>query len=266
MPYQEENLQHFILKHKGNPNLQVASLGKTRKGRNMECLYLGKPDTEPMMRVLLTCRHHCCEMMASYVLEGMIDALLCAEIDDFSRIRESTEFMIIPFVDKDGVEDGDQGKNRRPHDHNRDYGDDSIYESIRALKQVVPAWSGKKLKVALDLHCPYISGGLNESAYIVGSSSQLVVREQRKLLQHLAECSMMLPVATKNIFPFGEGWNTKSNYATGKSFTGWAGELPEMQLATTLEIPYANADGVEVNQNTAYAFGGDIALALARYL
>ena len=83
------------------------------------------------------------------------------------------EFFVVPFVDKDGVEDGDQGKNRRPHDHNRDYGgradgDHSIYASTRALRERIPAWSGGKLRVALDLHCPWIRGEHNEVIYFVG--------------------------------------------------------------------------------------------------
>jgi murein tripeptide amidase MpaA len=32
--------------------------------------------------------------------------------------RERFRFLAVPFMDKDGVEDGDQGKNRRPRDHN----------------------------------------------------------------------------------------------------------------------------------------------------
>jgi hypothetical protein len=37
------------------------------------------------------------------------------------------EFCIAPFMDKDGVEEGDQGKLRWPHDHWEDYAEGSRY-------------------------------------------------------------------------------------------------------------------------------------------
>lgn len=65
-------------------------------------------------------------------------------------------------MDKDGVEDGDQGKNRLPHDHNRDYTGESIYASVRASRDFVPHWSVGRLKFALDMHCPYILGKVEQ--------------------------------------------------------------------------------------------------------
>jgi hypothetical protein len=68
--------------------------------------------------------------MASYSLEGLMEGILAG--DDVGRwLAGHVEFLVVPFVDKDGVEEGDQGKNRRPHDHNRDYGPGvSIYTCI----------------------------------------------------------------------------------------------------------------------------------------
>ena len=44
------------------------------------------------------------------------------------------------------------------------------------------------------------------------------------------------------------------------------GELPGIGLATTFEIPYANASGQPVTADSARAFGRDLAKALRRYL
>ena len=49
-------------------------------------------------------------------------------------------------MDKDGVEDGDQGKNRRPGDHNRDWDGESIYNSTEAVREFLLVWSDNKLK------------------------------------------------------------------------------------------------------------------------
>ena len=76
MPYLEADLLGFLAQHEGSPHLSVAKLCQTRKGRDVELLRLGQLDAEPDCRALLTCRHHCCEMMASYQLEGLMEAVL----------------------------------------------------------------------------------------------------------------------------------------------------------------------------------------------
>ena len=58
-----------------------------------------------------------------------------------SLVREGCEPRIriealVPFVDKDGVEEGDQGKNRAPRDHNRDYAGASMYPETGALREL----------------------------------------------------------------------------------------------------------------------------------
>jgi hypothetical protein len=68
-------------------------------------------------------------------------------------------------VDKDGVEDGDQGKNRKPHDHNRDYGDDSIYPEIRAIKALDRQHG---FRFTLDFHCPTLVMQDHQVMYFVG--------------------------------------------------------------------------------------------------
>ena len=114
----------------------------------MELLRLGRLDGEAEQCVLLTCRHHACEMMASYSLEGIMEAVLAS--DEGRRLREQVEFFVVPFMDKDGVEEGDQGKNRKPHDHNRDYDGESLYASVRAVRELVAGRLGTR-KIALRI-------------------------------------------------------------------------------------------------------------------
>jgi hypothetical protein len=56
--------------------LERGVLAVTARGREVETLRLGCLRAEPRHRVLLTARHHCCEMMASYVLEGVVAGVL----------------------------------------------------------------------------------------------------------------------------------------------------------------------------------------------
>lgn len=265
MPYQESHWQAFLAGLGHHSRLQLAPLCQSEKGREVDSLWLRCDSGAPACRVVITCRHHSCEMMASYTLEGLIRWLL--EDEEAAWFRQHAELWAIPFVDKDGVEEGDQGKNRRPHDHGREYASECIYASTKAIRQQAPVWGDGRLRVGLDLHCPYISGPQNEHIYQVGSPDESIAEEQRRfstLLESVA--TGPLPYTTSDFLPYGEGWNKADNYKDKAPFSHWFGRVPGVTLASTIEIPYANARGVEVNQESARRFGVDLGKALVRYL
>jgi hypothetical protein len=169
IPYTEANWTSFFSSLGDCRSLVVIrNLGFTRQGRPIEALRLGCLHRPPDHRVVICARQHCCETMGSYTFEGLTTFLLSQE-PEAVQLRDRIEFLLVPFIDKDGVEDGDQGKNRRPRDHNRDYKDKSIYPEITALREHLLHWSDGRLIVALDLHCPWIAYGMNEKIYMVGS-------------------------------------------------------------------------------------------------
>ena len=263
LPYQEADLRRFLVRHKGNENLVVHELCKTRKNRAVERIHIGRLDGKPKHRALITCRHHACECTASYVVEGMMEALL-AETDEGKWFRENVEVMVVPFMDKDGVEDGDQGKGRKPRDHCRDYVGKSLYPSVRTLRTFVPEWSAGKLRMAHDFHCP---GARDNRIYQVGSSHEKIWTEQKKfggILESIADRA--LPYTPANDLPFGKGWNKASNYKEGKSFFQWADELEGIRLSSAIEIPYAQAGKVTITPDTARAFGVNFVQAMRKYL
>jgi len=266
IPYLEADLHEFLRRHKDDSHLTVRQLCRTRKGRAVELLQAVKINSDPKYRILLTARHHACEMIASYTLEGLLEAVL-AETDLGRWFRNNVEILAVPFVDKDGVEDGDQGKNRKPHDHNRDYAGESIYPTIQAIRRFVPQWSRGQLDVLLDLHCPYIRGKNNEVIYLVGSSDPAIWKQQQKFAAILESVKTgSLPYAAQSSLPFGKDWNTAKNYGEQKSSSRWGAEQPGIRLATTIEIPYANVGDTIVTADNARAFGRDLALALQHYL
>jgi len=266
MPYLEANLREFLARHAGSPALKTATLATSQKGRPVERLHLGRL-VEPEYRVLLTARHHACEMMAGWVLDGFCDAVLAD--DDLGRwYRGHVEVLAVPFVDKDGVEDGDQGKNRRPHDHNRDYLGQSIYPSVAALREFVPGWSQGRLRVALDLHCPNIRpgkpGGRDEQIFFVGQPDPRQW-EQAQAISAILKRVQRGPLVfdPANNIPFGREWNTLPE---PRMCARWAAQLPGVRFAATLEVAYAEAGGQEVTIDTARTFGHDLAAALREYL
>jgi len=268
MPYVEANLREFLGRHAQDAHLKAATLATTKKGRAVERLHVGKLDGPPEHRVLLTARHHACEMMASWAQEGLLEAVL-ADDDTGRWLRQHVEFLALPFIDKDGVEEGDQGKNRRPHDHNRDYLAQSIYPAVAALREFVPNWSEGRLRLALDMHCPYLrSGGAkpgrDEQIFFVGPPSEKQWAELERFSQVLEETQTgPLRYRRQNNLPFGMDWNT---LAEARSCGRWAGALPGIRLATTIEIPYASAGGEAVTIDSARALGHDLAGTVRRYL
>lgn len=266
IPYLEANLRAFTARHAGSPHIAGERLCTTRKGRAVEMLRVGRLDGRCAHRVVLTCRHHACEMMADWALEGILDTAL-GEDEDGAWLRDNVEMLVVPFVDKDGVEDGDQGKNRRPRDHNRDYDGVSIHPETAALRALVRAWSEGRLHLALDLHCPWIRGGRNEQVYFVGiqdAAQWSALTEFSRLLEDLR--SGPLPFAAANNLPYGVEWNTAENWGAGKNCARWMFEQPGVRLAAGMEIPYANAGGAAVIPDSARALGRDIARAMRAFL
>lgn len=258
IPYLEKDLKAFLERHASDAALKVETLCETKKGRKVERLRVGSGPA----RILFTARHHACEMIASYVLEGVLEEALADR-----WYRESAEIVAIPFMDKDGVEDGDQGKNRKPRDHNRDYSGESIHESTKALREFAPAWAKDRLAFAMDLHCPTLRGDHNETIYLVGSEDQANWKRIQKLAEIL-ESTQKGPLLyrAKDNVPFGTAWNTAANFKLGTNMSKWALGLPGGPATTTLEVSYANANGTTVTAESARALGRDLARSLKKFL
>ncbi|MFC1479241.1 M14 family zinc carboxypeptidase [Planctomycetota bacterium] len=266
MPYTEEHLHAFLGSYDANPHIKKETLCLSRKGREVEQLFLGKPDTNPQYKLIFTSRHHCCEMMADYAVQGIIEEILSGS-ETGEWFLENTEVCIVPFVDKDGVEDGDQGKKRRPRDHGRDYKGKNIYTETAAIQKFLPGWAEDTPLVALDIHCPWIRGDHNEDIYFVGGQNKenwKKVLEFSKVLESV--CKESLPYNSENNLPFGELWNKPDNFTQGRGFKTWNETIPGVILSSAMEIPYATAGGEEVNASSAQAFGRDLAKAFAQYL
>ena len=263
MPYMDANLKAFLKLHQSNPNLRVTTLCKTKKGRDTEALYLGRLDGKSEFRALITARHHSCEMMASWAVQGIMESIL-AETPDGKWLRERVEFLVVPFMDKDGVEDGDQGKNRLPWDHNRDYAGDSIYPSTAALRKLAPEWSAGKLQLALDMHDPWVRGKCHEVIYGMFGSPE--AERFAKIMEAVETGPLVFRFADYD--PCREKGNGPDmiTYATPrKTFNGWATDLPGMKVSTGFELPYATATARPVTIESATSFGHDVAKAIRRY-
>lgn len=264
IPYLEADFHRFLDPHRPNPHLKIEALCQTRKGRTVELLRLGQTESArpPEHRVLLTARHHACEGLASFVLEGMMAEILAGNASG-PWFREQVETVVIPFLDKDGVEEGDQGKCRAPYDHDADFVGGNRYESVRALRDFTGRWADGRLRVAMSLHDPDIG---DHAIFLVGAGSARNWTELRRFSNILREVqSGPLVFDPRDDIPWGQGWNSESG-GQHTTFNRWASELPGIDLGAILEIPYANVKGRMVTVDAARDFGRDVLRALQRYL
>jgi len=187
-------------------------------------------------------------------------------------------------MDKDGVEDGDQGKNRKPWDHLSDYGVDNIYKCTGALRQQVPEWAQGNLNLALDLHCPGLRGKWGTTIYIVGSSNEEYASKQRAFMDILKQENKgeIKLHPTNSIIEYGTAWNGGTPAKTKKTtekptakktrssqigFMRWASQQGgDLFFGSTLEIPYAKNNEQMILPHNTRLFGKDLAHAIATYL
>jgi hypothetical protein len=258
VPYVEEDLRRFLDRHRGDPSLRRDILCTSRKGRKVESLRIGASDGTAEHRIILTARHHACECMASWALEGLMEEALSSSPEG-QWLRTHAALWIVPFVDKDGVEEGDQGKHRRPHDHDRDYTGTSLYPEIRAIRGQVPSWSQGRLRLAMDLHCPGLRGNAHEAIQFIGTENQENWRRVQRFAA-LLEGGQRGPLVyrSQDDVPWGASWNTAATFKDGKPFHAWMSELPGV-TAIAVELPYANARGATVTAESARLFGRDLA-------
>ena len=269
-PYLRADWDAFVARHEPvrGSRFVTETLCRSRRGADVPRARFGCIGREPRYRIFLCARHHCSESMASWVLEGVAEAFLA---DDAlgTWLRENVELMMVPMTDYDGVQAGDQGKNRAPHDHNRDY-TQFLYPETRAIAEWIAGHAGGKLDVFMDVHCPWIRGKYNEWLYTPWKNPKYVpsaANETRfsKLLEKL-QCGSMRYRASDDL-PFGKAWNKGVNYAQGRSAVIWAcNEVKGLRLARSLEVPFANANGAVVTPESCRDLGRDLAKAYRAFL
>lgn len=223
--------------------LTVRELTVSEKGRSVPYIEIGTGDK----CVLLTARHHACESTGTYVMEGIIREYLNEPLEGFRLIA-------IPFMDFDGAQDGDQGKNRIPHDHNRDYdGDSPIYSTVRCVKALA---AKEQIDYMLDLHSPWhISRtdqpigpeNANDCVFVVQKNTAMQSKQilfSKLLAETLAENPNGMQHDMRADVPVNYGWNQDSIMKA--SCSAFFAHHPKTYLALSLETAYFGLEGNRV--------------------
>lgn len=252
-PYLQANLDRFL---SSVPNsITKSELCRSRHGRSVELLRCGNPDAR--RKLYLCSRHHACESTGTWTIEGIL-----REITSNSPcgkwFQNEVDVMIVPFVDKDGVEEGDPGKNRTPHDHNRDY-NLCIYPEISAIKKLLPSWIKDAQAVTLDFHCPML---YTTSAFLVKVGSLANMAKELEFVEILQnQTTTPAAILDEN----HADWTKPNEYADGIHSTRWMASLPEVILSASIETSYCRIADAIVTPELLLKYGGDIARSIKEF-
>ena len=250
MLYTPARLESFCAKN----NLKIEELCISNKGRSVPYVRLGEGEK----KILLVSRHHSCESTGTYVMESVLQSLI-------DRPIEGYEVICVPFVDYDGVVEGDQGKHRVPWDHNRDYpqdGTESRYTTCAALRKMADE---NQIVYAFDFHSPKHLGGINDRVHIPHNYVEDAPRIERfsKIFQSKLTPDTFAYDPADN-WPADIGWNKSTN----PNYTRYTVSKPHNELSVILETPYFGfPDGSDVTTGeTMYTFGQCFAEAIRAYM
>ncbi|MBQ7322622.1 MAG: hypothetical protein IJW99_11040 [Clostridia bacterium] len=238
---------HNMLYHPAHFDAFCARVGlkqevfcRSVKGRDLPAVRFGTGKRW----ILLTARHHACEATGNYVLEGVTETLL-------SRLPEDFAVLVVPFVDYDGVVDGDQGKNRRPHDHNRDYTDAPIYEVV---EKMMTFGREHDLCYTFDFHSPWHMGKQNDYVFFSRSTEAMEPRIDlfAEYMKQATAAGELKYTGAWDVGP-NEAWNNETSPNSKNYFS----KQPSVRLSITTETPYFGVtDGSgKISQDAMRALG-----------
>ena len=228
-------VRKLVMSEKNNP-VKMARLGSGKK------------------TIVLTSRHHSCESTGNYVMEGMLLELIREPMKDF-------RVLAVPFMDIDGVLHGDQGKNRFPHDHNRDYLDEPIYLSTAALMDITRTLDVIYL---IDLHSPWHFGGRHDTCFIVHAVTEMGEKYQQfsRILQDMTRSDPeSIQYHMSNNIDVDVDWNVSDSPTCSRYYA----QQQSVELSFIFETMYFGKAENSVTQQRLIHLGVNLAKALKKY-
>ena len=245
LPYSTERFARFA----AECGLRTEALCRSEQGREVPMVTLGAGEEV----WLFTSRHHCCESTGTYVMEGILSELSEHPV-------EGVRVIAVPFMDMDGAVNGDQGKNRAPHDHNRDYIDQPLYQSVRSIRELA---GREKIVCMLDLHAPYHRS--DSHPFAVRKNRAMRPRQVRfgELLEQ--ECradAEAFQYVVGHDLDTGVSWNKED--VMSAAATGFFAHREGVRLCMTMETSYFGTPENPVTQEGLVRYGKCMARALKK--
>jgi hypothetical protein len=140
------------------PFCEVFELCKSEEGRQVIGYRFQEGDAKDRPGVWVQARQHAWETGGSWVAQGLVN-WLTSDDERARNLRRTARITVIPIVDVDSVENGRGGKDQKPHDHNRDWGDQPRWDAVKAaMSQLKELDAAGELDLFIDLHDPGWNG------------------------------------------------------------------------------------------------------------
>ena len=209
-PYRVSDLERLLGAIRGNPLVEISSIGRTAGGRDLEVVRIGDPAAP--YRVFVRARAHPWEAGSSWVAEGLIRRLLNQD-DETKKWLKVFSVYVLPMANKDGVAHGGTRFNLNGKDLNRGWdvpADPALVPENAALERWLERMTaaGRRPHLALELHND-ASGLLHISRPPVPQLDRHLARMailEQLLRQHTWFTEGSTTAAFRNAGTLGDGW------------------------------------------------------------
>lgn len=252
-PYGPEDLDATLAEL--GPAWQRSPIGVTGQSRELPRLRLSSDAAGPRPGLYFMARQHAGETPGSWVLDGIL-RFLAGEDPEASEIRSAVDVWAAPFVDLDGVVNGDYGKDAFPWDFNRAWEQLPQRPEVQAIQRDLLRF--KSLtgpRVVIDLHAP---GHSTPDLYVQ------LPREQRPILQQQAAlrfAELMAPhwpesaaASLSRPTRYPSRWNAMSTLGS------WCWDHLERTPEVTIETSYQSLAGRPLDPDGYREIGRRVAL------
>ncbi|MEO0727450.1 MAG: M14 family zinc carboxypeptidase [Bacteroidota bacterium] len=151
-----KHVQAWCEVQSAHPAVQLSSIGKSREGRELWCLDIGKGDTRRKEVIVVLGRQHPPEVTGWFAMQAFVEELL-AEHRLAQRFMERYRILVFPLLNPDGVDLGHWRHNAGGIDLNRDWGYYHQPEARHVANYVVETVGRNRSDVilGLDFHSTY---------------------------------------------------------------------------------------------------------------
>lgn len=256
---------------KSAPDIKKTPLCKTRKGRENFAYSIGNPDGK--IKIFLTSRHHACENTGTFAMQGILEEFL-KKGGAAEKLLKDAEIVAIPFIDLDGVLDGDPGEGpqaARPQPRLFGIADIPVCRGIPKALQRKGGKGGNshRARPALPFHVQGRRGQYQQPHVLCGGPDREQSGKPAQTEQNFGGGNF--EIRRRRAYPSPE-MGRKIRDALEHAFAderphlfGVGGRHPKADFACSAEIPYTDNAGVEVNAENLRGFGANIAKSLAEY-
>lgn len=260
VPYSIEQLHQKVSQLNSNPYVKIDTIGFSEQNRPLIILTITDftvPDSQKFF-VWSHGRTHPSETPSSYHLDGMINYLL-SDDDIAGYLRQKVKFIVLPFINPDGVYLGKSRVNANNIDLERSWNlpDAETPREVKFTKTFLQnILNDNRIHIALNMHSQ-VANYATFWIHTASSTSEYFYRREMQFANLQAANSDFIKQSDfsySNLQPyFPEGW----------MWANWGDQI----MALTYEMPYTKfSNNVWIDNEILFQFGKETIYGIMEYL